>query len=144
MWKPSSLLVYMELFLYSGQSVLWRVVSHSSWGDNPKLMRYLSSLSDQRGWDNHTSFYLKGLWRWGLWEPNKRNIGIPHVFLHLVTNFQPCRTCPWGLMDLSKTPFATISKVYLEGFQPDVWCHKSGFIMSLMSHYGILVNSVKN
>ena len=43
--------------------------------------------------------HWQGLWRGGLWEPNSPNIWIPHVFLHIVTNFQLSRTTTWGILN---------------------------------------------
>ena len=53
------------------------------------------------------SLILKGLWRGGLCEPNQPYIWIPHVFLHMVTNFQLSRTTSWGIINFCETPFAT-------------------------------------
>ena len=51
-----------------------------------------------QGWN-----LLKGLWRGGLCEPNKHYIWIPHVFLHMLTNFQLSRTTSWGIIAFVKS-----------------------------------------
>ena len=51
----------------------------------------------------------------GLWEHDQPIISIPHVFLHLVTNFQLSRTTPWGILNIGNTSFGTSSFPYIMG-----------------------------
>ena len=53
------------------------------------------------------TFTLKGLWKGGICEPNQPYTWIPHVFLHMVTDFQLSRPTSWGIINFCKTPFAT-------------------------------------
>ena len=73
----------------------------------------------------------------GLWEPNKPNILILHVFLHIWWPiFNSLGTTLWGFMNFLQSKTFSLPYPGLNcRIQPGVWYHKSGFTMSPMSRY---------
>ena len=83
---------------------------------NCALRRRMQSLQQWYNYPKISCCYLKGLWRGGHWELNSPHFWIPHVLLHLVTNFQLCIST--GCRE--NRPLVFIGKI---GIPNCMWCH---------------------